>query len=389
MPGVLETKLCQEIMFKAAKKHIIIAKLFEFGGSNSHLKALIKYLGKENIILLLENEDQLPYLKNLGDTTGIIVKIKQQLHGCAHLSNYFTTNIKELFKILKSVFAIQLLSFKYSYASVTICSVEPEKYLYLLWLPWGKVYYILHSTPNKNHTPFTSYTCNTNLSKRKRIITVSQSNKQLICENWDIANKEKFVNVIYNCLLNDNLNHVKTQTTKSNNKQHIVTMGHVINYKNPHVWLDVAKLVTSKYSNAIFIWLGDGPLLKEFKDATKMLDNIRFEGYKADTDMYLKSACIYYQPSLQETHGIAVIEAMANQLPCVTSNAGGLPESVQHQFNGLLLNAMDKQGQANAILTLLNDPNLSKQYGINGYLKYNELFSYESFKLNMDALYVS
>jgi glycosyltransferase involved in cell wall biosynthesis len=377
-------------MFKAAKKHIIIAKLFEFGGSNSHLKALIKYLGKENIILLLENEDQLLYLKNIGDTTDIIIKIMPQLHHYAHLSNNFTTNIKELFQILKSVFAIQLLSFKYSYASVTICSVEPEKYLYLLWLPWVKVYYILHSTPNKKHTHFTSYTCNTNLSKRKRIITVSQSNKQLICENWDIAyNKEKFVNVIYNCLLKDKLNHVKTQTTKSNNQQHIVTMGHVIDYKNPYVWLDVAKLVTSKYSNVIFIWLGDGPLLKEFKDATKMLDNIRFEGYKADTDMYLKGACIYYQPSLQETHGIAVVEAMANQLPCVSSNAGGLPESVQHQFNGLLLSATDTQGQANAILTLLNNPDLSRQYGLNGYLKYNELFSYKSFKLNMDALYSS
>lgn len=375
-------------MIKAANKHIIIVKLFEFGGSNSHLKALIKYLGKENIILLLENEDQLLYLKTLGDTAGIIIKIKQKLHGYANLSNRFTTNIKELFQILRSVFAIQLLCFKYGNASVTICSVEPEKYLYLLWLPLSKVYYILHSTPNKKHTRFTSYTSNTNLGKHKRIITVSQSNKQLICKNWDIAhNKEKYVNVVYNCLLTVESNYIKTQTTISNNQQHIITMGHVINYKNPYVWLDVAKLVTSKYSNAIFVWLGDGPLLKEFKDATKMLDNIRFEGYKADTDTYLKSACIYYQPSLQETHGIAVVEAMANKLPCVTSDAGGLPESVQHQFNGLLLSPTDVQGQANAISTLLNDADLCRQYGLNGYLKYNELFSFESFKSNMDALY--
>ena len=61
------------------KKHIIITKLFEFGGSNEHLKALIKYFGKENIILLLEDTSQLAYLKNIESTDGLQVKIKSNI----------------------------------------------------------------------------------------------------------------------------------------------------------------------------------------------------------------------------------------------------------------------------------------------------------------------
>lgn len=134
------------------KKHIIIAKLFEFGGSNSHLRTLIKYFGKEQVILVLEHESQMVYLENIEGARDIQVEIRPGLHQYAHLSYKFSTNLKELYWIIRSIMAVQFLSLKYGFADVSINSVDPEKYLYLLWMPFGKVYYILHSTPDKSYT---------------------------------------------------------------------------------------------------------------------------------------------------------------------------------------------------------------------------------------------
>ena len=185
------------------KKHIIITKLFEFGGSNAHLKTLISYFGKENVILILEDKNQLLFLKNIDVRNDVKVEVKPGLHRFAHL-NYSSTlsNIKEFLYVLNSILSMLFISIKYRFADITICVVEPEKYLYLFWLPFIKVVYILHTTPGKKYTSFTSFTCNNTLGKRKKIITVSNANRNLICQNWSISSKKKpFVYVIYNCII--------------------------------------------------------------------------------------------------------------------------------------------------------------------------------------------
>lgn len=371
------------------KKHIIITKLFEFGGSNEHLKAMIKYFGKENVILLLEDERQLSYLKNIEGTDNIKTKIKSNIYPYAHLRYRFTTNIKEVYNILRSILAIQILSLKYGFADVTISSVEPEKYLYLLWLPFCKVIYILHTSPDKKYTAFTSYTCNSRLGERKKVITVSNSNKNLICENWDISSKKRpFIYVIYNCIIESELNDTPRQSEKKS-EQNIVTLGHVINYKNPLLWLEVAKLVTSVRKNAHFLWLGNGPLWDDFKEATQELNRITFQGSVIDPKSYLQNAAIYYQPSLYETHGIAVVEAMYNNLPCVVANIGGLPESVQDKHNGVLVDPRNIQENADAIIQLLDNDELRLLYGSNSYKRYRKLFTYVDFKTSMNRVYIN
>ncbi len=376
-------------MRKSNNKQLVIARTFEFGGSNSHLRTLIRYLGPANIILVLENQDQYNLLKNIVDPASLTVLIRTRLHQYAHLNYRFTTNIKELFGIIRSIFSIRFLIFKYRCSGITISCVEPEKYLYLLWLPFTRVFYILHTAPGKTLSPFTPYTCKVNLAEKKRIITVSHANKKLISEKWGIpAIKKEFVEVVYNC---PPFEETKPETVPAtaNDKKYIVTMGHVTDYKNPFIWFDVARLVISQYSNAYFIWLGDGPLLKEMTSASLQTTQISFEGYQPNVGSYLKMATIYYQPSLEETHGIAVVEAMAAGLPCITADRGGLPESVQDGHNGFLLDALDVTAQANAILTLLNDPGLCTQFGVNSYKRYREKFTYPFFEKSMNHLYVS
>ena len=387
MHGFLAFKTHYYLMARAKETHLIITKLYDFGGTNNHLKELIAYLGKDNVILVLANANELNYLKEITDPAGVKVILQRNLHPYAHLQYRFTTNVKEFFKIIYAIALIKLLSLKYNCVTVNICSAEAEKYLYLLWLPFIKVFYFLHSTPQPKYTGFTSFTCNKTLGNHKTIVTVSNANRTVVLKNWEITDpKKQFVKVVYNCLPADYEKDIKPRVN-SESQQVVLTLGHVIDYKNPTTWLTVAKMVTAINANVVFKWVGSGPLYSDFEKLGKDLDRIRFEGYSNNPKSYLAKADIYYQPSIYETHGIAVVEAMAHGLSCVVSNAGGLPESVLNGYNGFLADANNAETQADAIQKLLNDGHERSNFGSKGYKRYQELFTYASFKKNMDALY--
>ncbi|TSJ35961.1 glycosyltransferase family 4 protein [Mucilaginibacter corticis] len=370
------------------KKQIIFNRLFEYGGSNTHLEALILYFGKENIVLILEEESQLTYLPNIKGGSELKTIVDARLHKFAHLvyPSVFS-NIREFVKILRSLWRVGSLAIKHGTNEITLCVVDPEKYLYLLWLPFFKVTYILHSTPHERYTPFTSFTCNSLLGRRKRIVTVSNANKEAVMRNWSIsAARQLSVKVVYNCA-------IANQTTEpqagmwAKGLQYIVTMGHTVAYKNPSFWLEVARSVTAEREGVRFLWFGDGPLLQELKSAA--IDNpaIVYYGSVNGAQAYLKNATIYYQPSLYETHGIAVVEAMANRLPCVVAQTGGLVESIEDGYNGIVVSTTDILENKNALISLIDDPALRESYGIRSYEKYQRMFSFEAFKTRMDTIY--
>lgn len=370
------------------RKHIILAKLFEFGGSNTHLGTMITYFGGENVILVLEDPGQRIFLKNITGGERVKVLILPGLHKFAHLAYpAVLTNLRELLKVLLSLLKVAGLIIRYRAAGLSVCVVEPEKFLYLFWVPFAKVFYILHTAPHKKHTAFTSVTGNVRLGKSKKIITVSEANKKLICDNWDISGrKQVFISVVYNCV---------TEAQLANGPVHkeaiddvlIVTSGHVVEYKNPALWLKVAQRLTATHSRLRFVWLGNGPLLADLENAAKGNGRIVFEGKVGDVSAYLDKAAIYYQPSSYETHGIAVLEAMAKALPCVVSNTGGLPESITHRHNGLLVDPVNLEEHVSALSYLAENPELRREFGMKAYQKCAGSFSFTAFKNQMDAIY--
>jgi glycosyltransferase involved in cell wall biosynthesis len=368
------------------KKQVIIVELFEFGGSNSHLKTLIRYFGASNVVLLLKEEKQLVYLENIDGADGVTVIIDRDLYPYAHLNYRLTTNLKELFYILRSIFSVQLLLFRYGLAGLSISSVDPEKYLYLLWMPFLRVTYILHSTPGAVYTWFTSITCNFTLGPRKRVITVSRANRDLICENWGISDrKKKYVHIVYNCVLENGFKKGDGAQTAART---VLTMGHLVAYKNPVFWLEVAKIVAGRYRDVKFIWLGGGPLWDELNTNSENYDNISFRGVVSDPVRFLRLSTIYYQPSLSETQGIAVVEAMAQSLPCIVSDTGGLPETVEHGYSGLVVPPTNIHDHVAAICSLLDDSAMTAAYGRHGLQRASDFFSFKNFKKKMDALYL-
>ena len=369
------------------KKHILIAKLFDSGGMNTHFQTLVYYLKAENIVLILEDEQQRHFLQKTGLTDFRAIHVMPGLHGYAHLSYRLTTNIKEMLLITRTMLLIWWLSLINGMADVTVSAAEPEKYLYLLWLPFCQVIYILHSEPMTCMSAFTTHTCNRRLGCKKQIITVSNYMKQVICCVWGvIPTRAAFVVVIHNCISKEAVSSRATERQTSENIR-ITTMGHVDHRKNPAIWLEVAGLVTRRYPKVDFIWLGNGPLLSKYQQLTIGCDRITFAGKADEIQSCLEQTTIYYQPSLVEPHGIAVVEAMSAGLPCVVSQIGGLPESVEDGVNGRVVKPTDVLAHVDAIELLLKEQLLRSNYGDNSRKRYQFFFSYPQFSKKMDSVY--
>jgi len=160
----------------------------------------------------------------------------------------------------------------------------------------------------------------------------------------------------------------------------ILTAGHLFVYKNPEVWLEVARTVLLECPVSRFVWLGDGELLETIREKVKELsleERILLPGYVSEPSSWYTQAQIYFQPSLRESHGIAVLEAMASGLPCVVADSGGLPESVVDGETGYVCQPADSIAFAGRIIELLGDKALRERMGITGQHRVEKCFSEE------------
>jgi glycosyltransferase involved in cell wall biosynthesis len=156
----------------------------------------------------------------------------------------------------------------------------------------------------------------------------------------------------------------------------IVTVGHVVGYKNPSTWLQTARYVTSNEKKEIrFVWVGEGPDLDSYRSKVAQEQSIRFIGYSNDAAAVIRTAAVYYQPSRLESFGLSVAEAMSMGIPCVVSDCGGLPELVEDGRNGFVCAADDWAAQSAAIRRLLEDRELWMEMSREARRIYQERFS--------------
>lgn len=119
---------------------------------------------------------------------------------------------------------------------------------------------------------------------------------------------------------------------------------------------------------------GKGTLLDELTKLTVELgvqENTIFTGYinHNEVQFYHNKLDIYIAPSLEESFGVAVLEASACNKPVVVSNVGGLPEVVDHGVTGFIVEPSNPVHLAEAIEKLIMDPDLRNKMGRMGRAK--------------------
>ncbi|MCG8583793.1 MAG: glycosyltransferase family 4 protein [Pirellulales bacterium] len=116
----------------------------------------------------------------------------------------------------------------------------------------------------------------------------------------------------------------------------------------------------------------------ELAEQLGVADKIVWTGHRSDVPDLLRAMDIYTLPSLEETLGLSIIEAMCAKLPAVATTAGGMPEVVVDGTTGILVEPKDVPALADAIGRLANAPDLCRTMGSAGYDYAHECFSSET-----------
>jgi glycosyltransferase involved in cell wall biosynthesis len=135
-----------------------------------------------------------------------------------------------------------------------------------------------------------------------------------------------------------------------------------------------------KETDVTFVFAGAGkvePWKRVLDDLKVPPDRYRFLGNVPYTEMpYLYSlASAFMLPSYSESFPMTVLEAMACGLPVVASNVGGIPEMIDSNENGILIQPGNEKGLAAALLKLLGDRSFAKRLATNARNKACEEFS--------------
>ncbi|MDA7027832.1 glycosyltransferase family 4 protein [Bacillus sp. CLL-7-23] len=116
-------------------------------------------------------------------------------------------------------------------------------------------------------------------------------------------------------------------------------------------------------------WIvGEGEKLAGLRvqaDQLGLSDDITFLKNRNDVPYLMTLADIFVLPSLLENQPLSVIEAQLAGLPVIVSDAGGIPEIVEHEITGLITPKGDEKALLNCLNQLLEDEAQRKKLGAN------------------------
>jgi len=131
--------------------------------------------------------------------------------------------------------------------------------------------------------------------------------------------------------------------------------------------VSIFALIHAKVPSKLLM-VGDGPLrataLRTAENLGISSDTV-FLGKQNDVSEILSLADIFLLPSENESFGLSALEAMSCQVPVIATNAGGLPEVVDHGHTGWLEEVGDVGAMAEHAIQLLRDDDLREEMGRN------------------------
>ncbi len=140
---------------------------------------------------------------------------------------------------------------------------------------------------------------------------------------------------------------------------------HTSNFRKVKRVQDVIK-VFSKVREVIpakLLLVGDGPErfpMEELCREMGQCEDIRFLGKLEAVEEVLSVSDLFLMTSEKESFGLAALEAMACEVPVVSTNAGGLPELNLHGQSGYICSIGDVEDMARRSLEILDEKNLTR-----------------------------
>lgn len=172
----------------------------------------------------------------------------------------------------------------------------------------------------------------------------------------------------------------------------LLYVGRIAREKNLGLLLRAFKSIQSRYPEARLMMVGSGPYEQTCKTLARNIgigDGIKFPGMlsRDDVNRVYAAADTFVFPSITETQGLVICEALSAGIPCVAVRAAGIPEVVEEGVDGLLTtNSVDEF--ADAVCKLISDPDLRNRMS-QGAIENSKRFSVETMVEHFESFYHS
>jgi glycosyltransferase involved in cell wall biosynthesis len=228
-----------------------------------------------------------------------------------------------------------------------------------------------------------------------RIICVSESVRECRMGRWK-ADPDK-IEIVYNCVDtvifdSDRVSRVEIRAKLGIRPSALVigTTGRLAPVKGQIYFLESAAEIIERFSEAVFLIVGDGPMRAELEQKARDLgisEKVIFTGFRDDIPELLAAMDVFVFPSLHEPLANSLLEAMAMEKPVVATNVGGNPEVVVDGVTGSLVLPADSKSLTMALADLLTNPEKRRRFGKSGRQRVTEHFSKESMVSNIERIY--
>lgn len=162
----------------------------------------------------------------------------------------------------------------------------------------------------------------------------------------------------------------------------IVSFGRIGKRKGTFDLLKVAQKMEQRYPEIQFILYGDGDLKTVEQQIVQLgIKNVRLGGWVTDKDKedVLRESAIHVLPSYQEGMPMAILETMAQGIPNISTNVGGIPQVINSGESGLIIEPGNLAQLEGALINLIENKNLANHISQKSYETIQNNFSINTY----------
>jgi glycosyltransferase involved in cell wall biosynthesis len=150
----------------------------------------------------------------------------------------------------------------------------------------------------------------------------------------------------------------------------VLSVGRLYARKGLFTLIESMPQITKRFRNIRFLISGKGQSdemrkLNAHAERLGVKDNLIFTGYYPDKKLpkLYQAADVFAFSTFYEHHPFAVLEALATGLPVVSTNVGGIPETIENGKNGFLVEPFKSKQLADKIIYLFEHPAEAAEMG--------------------------
>jgi glycosyltransferase involved in cell wall biosynthesis len=182
------------------------------------------------------------------------------------------------------------------------------------------------------------------------------------------------------------------RTRRSGEPLRILCVGRLVAVKGQAVLLEAVADLRGRGMAVHLTLVGDGPsrgALERRAAELGLAEHVTFTGPLGDDRMpgFYAAADVFCLPTFAEGLPIVLMEAMATELPVVTTPVAGIPELVEDRVTGRIVAPADAEGLADALEELARDPKLARRLGAAGRQKVLEDFDIRDAATELERLF--